>query len=173
VIDLARFDALAESDHDLNPDECAALARAAASLVDVTALTRQGEGSFELLWRNEHSEAWLNTWWEARDTGFHDHGGSCVGVHVLEGRARAEALIVGGGRRVAEYGAGESFSAPATGIHRMDHEPGAVTIHVYSPPLTVIGHYDVVDGELRRRAGPPDEGSPPSPGLFAALSGGD
>ena len=31
------------------------------------------------------------------------------------------------------------------------------------------GHYEVVDGELRRHAGPPDEMSPPSPSLSAAL----
>ena len=49
----------------------------------------------------------------------------------------------------------------------MDHEAGAVTIHVYSPPLSVIGHYEVVDGELHRHAGAPDDirrqvpGSPP------------
>jgi hypothetical protein len=169
VIDRTRFDVLADSDHDLSPEECADFARAAAALIDLTALEREGEGRFELLWRVEHSEAWLNMWWEPRDTGFHDHGGSCVGVYVLEGRARAEALIVGGGRRVVEYGAGESFSSPATAIHRMDHEPGAVTIHVYSPPLAAIGHYEVVDGELRRHAAPPDEMSPPSPSLSAAL----
>jgi len=40
---------------------------------------------------------------------------------------------------------------------------------VYSPPLGEIGHYEVVDGELRRHAGRPDEVSPPSPGLSAAL----
>jgi Cysteine dioxygenase type I len=171
VNDRADFGELAGSGRALDPDECAALARAAAALVDITALDRQGGGSFELLWRNEHSEGWLNTWWEARDTGFHDHGGSCVGVYVVEGRARAEALVVGGGRRVVEHVAGESFSSPATAIHRMDHEPGAVTIHVYSPPLTTIGHYEVVDGELHRHAGRPDEGSPPSPSLTAVLEG--
>jgi hypothetical protein len=44
-----------------------------------------------------------------------------------------------------------------------------VTIHVYSPPLGEIGHYEVADGELHRHAGRPDEVSPPSPGLSAAL----
>jgi hypothetical protein len=146
------------------------LARSAAESVEVDAPRREGDGSFELLWRDERSEAWLNHWWQPRDTGFHDHGASCVGVHVLAGRVRSEALVVHGPRSVQEYGAGDSFSAPETGIHRMDHEPGAVTIHVYSPPLTEIGHYDVVDGELRRRAGHPDEASPPSPGLAAALA---
>jgi hypothetical protein len=166
-----RFEEHAAGDRSLSPDECAALARSAAELVDLAALPREGEGSFELLWRTDHSEGWLNTWWEPRDTGFHDHGGSCVGVYVLEGRAHAEGLVVGGSRRLSEYHAGDSFSAPATGIHRMEHEPGAVTIHVYSPPLGGIGHYEVVDGELHRHAGAPDEISPPSPGLSAALGG--
>lgn len=167
MIDRAGMEALATSDRDLSPEECADLARSAAELLDLAALERGGAGSFELLWRTEHSEAWLNTWWEPRDTGFHDHGGSCVGVHVLEGRARSEGLVVNGPRRHVDYAAGESFFAPATGIHRVEHEPGAVTIHVYSPPLTSIGHYDIVDGELRRHAGAPDEVSPPSPGLSA------
>ena len=170
VADLDRIGGPPLSDHDLTPEECVALARSAAERVDLSTLERGGEGSFELLWRDEHSEAWLNTWWEPRDTGFHDHGGSCVGVHVLEGRATSEALVVGGGsRRVHTYGAGESFSAPVTGIHRVDHERGAVTIHVYSPPLGEIGHYEVVEAELHRHAGPPDEISPPSPVLAAAL----
>jgi hypothetical protein len=171
VVQRQGFEQLAASDSPLSPDECAALARSAAELVDLAALSREGEGSFELLWRTEHSEGWLNTWWQPRDTGFHDHGGSCVGVYVLEGRARAEALVLGGGRRLREYQAGESFSAPGTGIHRMEHDPGAVTIHVYSPPLGSIGHYDVVHGELHRHAGAPDEISPPSPSLTAALEG--
>jgi hypothetical protein len=167
--DAARYETLAASDRDLGPEECAALARSAAELVDLAALDRSGGGSFELLWRNEHSEAWLNLWWEPRDTGYHDHGGSCVGVHVLEGSARNEALVVGGARRVREYGSGESFSFPGTGIHRMEHDRGAVTIHVYSPPLAAIGHYEIVDGELHRQPGPPDEASPPSPELSSTL----
>jgi hypothetical protein len=165
------FEALAPSDRELSPQECSDLARAAAELVEDAALERHGTGSAKRLWRNERSEGWLNTWWESRDTGFHDHGGSCVGVYVLEGRARSEALVVSGKRRIAEYGAGESFMLPETGIHRVEHEPGTVTIHVYAPPLREIGHYDVVEGELQRRSGPADETSPPSPGLVATLEG--
>ncbi len=170
VADRDRIEPPALANHDLTPDECTALARTAAERVELDALERGGEGSAELLWRDEHSEAWLNTWWEPRDTGFHDHGGSCVGVYVLEGRASSEALVVGGGgRRAQSYEAGESFSASATGIHRVDHERGAVTIHVYSPPLGQIGHYEVVNGELHRHVEPPDEVPPPSPGLAGAL----
>ncbi len=171
MIDATGFEALAAREYALSPEECADLARAAAGLVDLAALERHGAGSFELLWRNEHSEGWLNTWWEPRDTGFHDHGGSCVGVHVLEGRARNEALAIGGPRRVREYEAGKSFSFPKAGIHRMEHDRGAVTIHVYAPPIREIGHYEIVDGELRRHPGPPDEASEPSPALLASLTG--
>lgn len=170
VVEPTRLEALGASDHDLSPEECASAARAAAALVDAAMLDREGDGFFELLWRNEHSEAWLNCWWQARDTGFHDHGGSSVGVFVLEGSARNEALVVGGPRHLREYETGDSFSFPGTGIHRMDHDAGAVTIHVYSPPIASLGHYELVDGELRRHAGPPDEGSPPSPALSSALA---
>jgi hypothetical protein len=51
----------------------------------------------------------------------------------------------------------------------MDHEPGAITIHVYSPPIRAIGHYELEDGELRRRPCPPDEPSDPSPALLLSL----
>jgi hypothetical protein len=73
---------------------------------------------------------------------------------------------------VHRFGPGDSFSVPGTGIHRMDHEGGAVTVHVYSPPLTAIGSYEVVGGLLQRTPGPPDEGSPESPLLLAALTAG-
>ncbi len=163
----ALFEAVSRADRPWTPDECAERARAAAALVQLDALDREGPGEAVLLWRTAHSEAWLNTWWQPRDTGFHDHGGSCVGVHVLEGRATNEPLALDGGRRVTGHGPGSSFSFPADGIHRMDHDPGAVTVHVYSPPLAEIGHYDVVGGELRRTVGGPDEPSPPSVGLLA------
>jgi hypothetical protein len=160
---------LTPPDRPLAPQECADLARRAGAFVDLAALDRSGSGSAVLLWRNEYSEAWLNTWWEPRDTGYHDHEGSCVGVHVLEGNATNEGLRVGGARRVRRFSAGGTFWLPGTAIHRMDHEPGAVTVHVYAPPIRSLGHYEIVDGELHRVPGSPDEGSPPSPALLAAL----
>jgi hypothetical protein len=51
----------------------------------------------------------------------------------------------------------------------MDHQAGAITIHVYSPPIREIGHYDLHDGQLRRTPGRPDDPSPPSGALYAAL----
>jgi hypothetical protein len=154
----------------LAPQECAAVATRAAARIDLEALDRSGEGEAVMLWRNEGSEAWLNTWWQARDSGFHDHGGSGGGVYVVAGEVTGEYLQMEGGRKVRQYAAGDSFSFEADRIHRVDHLEGAVTVHVYSPPLSSIGHYELVDGELRRVAGAPDEVSPPSHELTRTLA---
>ncbi len=163
------FEDIADTARVLAASEAADLARIAGDRVDLDALDRSGDGDAVLLWRTEHSEAWLNTWWRPRDTGFHDHDGSCVGVYVLAGHATNEPLMVGGVRQVSRYGSGESFSLPGAGIHRMDHEPGAVTIHVYSPPIRSIGHFELVDGTLQRERCAPDAHSAPSTALLAAV----
>jgi Cysteine dioxygenase type I len=151
----------------LPPEECAARARAAAALADPAALPLTGS---VVLWEDEDSVAWLNVMTEPRDTGYHDHDGSAVGVYVLQGSVTNEGLPVAGPRRPRRYGSGDSFSVPGSGIHRMDHQAGAVTIHVYSPPLRAIGYYEIVDGLLQRIPGPPDEASPESPRLLESLA---
>ena len=153
----------------LDPEGCAAVATRAAALIDLDALDASGRGEAVQLWRTDDSEAWLNTWWQARDSGFHDHDGSCGGVHVIGGEVLGEYLRVEGERQVTRYGAGAAFSFDGDAIHRVDHLAGAVTVHVYSPRLRTIGHYELVDGELRRRPGPPDEVSPPSEVLTRTL----
>jgi hypothetical protein len=152
----------------LTPQECAALARRAA-LAQMAVLSPTGESESVVLWEDEDSVAWLNVAHDSRDTGFHDHDGSAVGVYVIAGSVTNEGLPADGTRRVRRYRAGDSFWVPGSGIHRMDHEVGAVTVHVYSPPLRGIGYYEVVGGLLQRTLGPPDEPSPASPRLLAAL----
>ena len=154
----------------LEPDGCAAVATRVAVLIDVDALDCEGPGEAVLLWRSGDSEAWLNTWWQPRDSGYHDHDGSGGGVHVIEGEVVGEYLQVERPRRVTRFGAGDSFSFAGDRIHRVDHLAGAVTVHVYSPPLRSIGHYELVDGELRREPCSPDETSPPSAELARTLA---
>jgi hypothetical protein len=165
------FADLAPSGRPLLPEECAALARRAADLLDPATLAEASTDGFVALWRDEHSVCWLNVLPERRDTGYHDHDGSAVGVYVIEGSVTNEGLPVGGPRRVHRYGPGDLFSFPGSGIHRMDHDAGSITIHVYSPPLRAIGYYEVVEGLLQRTPGPPDEASPESPRLLTALNG--
>ena len=154
----------------LQPDECAAMARQAAGLVDMAALPRAGTGASTVLWQDEESVAWLNVMPEPRDTGYHDHDGSAVGIYVIEGNVTNEGLPLGGPRRPRHYGPGDSFSLPVSAIHRMYHDIGAITIHVYSPPLRSIGYYEVVGGLLQRTPGPPAEASPESPRLLESLA---
>jgi hypothetical protein len=165
----AALAAIAASERPFQPDECMALARRAAGLLDTAALSATGTGTSVALWEDEHSVAWLNVMPERRDTGYHDHDGSAVGVCVIAGSVTNEGLPISGPRRVHRYGPGDSFCFPASGIHRMDHDAGAITVHVYSPPLRAIGYYEVVDGLLQRTAGPADEASPESPRLLASL----
>ena len=172
VTDPDQLNSMASEAEPLTPQQAMEHAERAALALDVSALDRESAGEALLLWRGDGSEAWLNLWWQTRDTGYHDHDGSCVGVYVIEGVARNESLVVGGPRRVREYRAGDRFAFPGTGIHRMEHEPGAITIHVYSPPLRSIGEYELEDGELRRRPVAADEPSSASPRLLAALRAG-
>jgi len=164
------FTELAASGRPLQPDECAWMAERAASLLDADALAEARGGGSVVLWEDEHSVSWLNAMPERRDTGYHDHNGSAVGVFVIEGSVTNEGLPIGGPRRVHRYGPGDSFSFPGSGIHRMDHDAGSVTVHVYSPPLRSIGYYEVVNGLLQRTPGPPDEASPESPSLLTTLT---
>jgi len=154
----------------LEPDECAAMARRAAVLADIAALPRSGTGASLVLWQDEESVAWLNVMPEPRDTGYHDHDGSSAGIYVVEGSVTNEGLPLGGPSRPRQYRPGDSFSLPGSAIHRMYHDAGAVTIHVYSPPLRAIGYYEVVNGLLQRTPGPPDEASPESPRLLESLA---
>jgi hypothetical protein len=170
VLDPAVLDRLATAPGALTPEECMRRAEQAAAVLDLSSLDRSTAGDAVLLWRSDSSEAWLNLWWQERDTGYHDHDGSCVGVYVIQGVARNEPLVFGGARRIREYRPGDRFSFPGSGIHRMEHEPGAITIHVYSPPIRAIGHYEVQDGELRRQPGAPDVPSAASPQLLSALT---
>jgi hypothetical protein len=147
VTDAGELHRLASGSAPLTPQECMERAERAAMALDVSVLDR--------------------------DSGYHDHDGSCVGVYVIEGVARNEGLVIGQARRVREYKPGDRFAFPGTGIHRMEHEAGAITIHVHSPPIRSIGEYELQDGELRRRPEGPDESSAASPHLLAALSAVD
>src|SRR5919201_4909587 len=112
VIDHAELERLASGAAPLTPIECMERAERAAMALDLAALDRTSAGDALLLWRSDASEAWLNLWWQARDTGFHDHDGSCVGVYVIEGVARNEPLVIGQPRRMREYGPGDRFAFP-------------------------------------------------------------
>ena len=102
------------------------------------------------LHRDAEWEALLLCWLPGQSTSVHDHGGS-VGVSVVLTGSLAEIRYArrGEGLPLAIAGRGECPAGTAAvecveTIHEMRNESGcpAVSLHMYSPPLTVLGAHD-------------------------------
>ena len=91
-------------------------------------------------------EAWLIAWEAAADLELHDHGGSRGAFHVVEGRLVEvhTDLADPAPLRTLPVGTGEGRQLPATRVHQVwNPGPGrAVSVHVYSPPLSSMTFYD-------------------------------
>jgi len=143
-------------------DPVAAEAFAASLAATVTRRRLPGETftsgrGYELIWSDAYVNAWIIRWSDDADTGFHDHDGSAAGIVVLEGAVVEERLALGGPPLARSFAAGESFHMPASAIHRVRHGggPSALTVHAYSPPLSVQGVYrEGVEGTLERHTVP-------------------
>ena len=109
--------------------------------------------NYELLMHDDRVMAWVISWMDHHDTGFHDHDVSSGAVAVVRGRIREHRLHIGREPSSRVIGHGEIFDFAASDIHRVSHEPGepAVTIHAYSPPLWRMGAYVIEDGGALRR----------------------
>ncbi|WP_017934762.1 rhodanese-like domain-containing protein [Nocardioides sp. Iso805N] len=102
-------------------------------------------------------DVWLISWTQSQGTELHDHGGSCGAFTVVEG-ALTESVWSGpvekGRLRDLERGIGDTVTFGDHYIHdvRNTEEQVAVSVHVYSPPLSLMNFYDVNDGALERLA---------------------
>jgi len=108
---------------------------------------------YEELLSDDHLTAWLICWMDDHDTGFHDHDMSAGAVAVVGGRVREERLAIDGPPRDRIFGPTQSFHFSAADIHRVRHtgEDPAVTLHVYSPPLSRMGAYVVGENGVLER----------------------
>ena len=94
---------------------------------------------------NEH-EVWLISWLPGQATGFHDHGDANGAFAVALGRL-AEHQIAGA--RTVEAGHVRGFGPGYVHDVRNESTAPAVSVHVYSPPLTAMRRYDLdADGRL-------------------------
>lgn len=111
--------------------------------------------TYELLLHDEDVMAWVISWMDDHDTGFHDHDVSSGAVHVVQGSILEERLRLGRDPLARTFGPGATFDFSSSDIHRVAHagEGPAVTIHAYSPPLWRMGAYEIEpDGALRRHS---------------------
>jgi len=122
-----------------------------------------GQRVFVPLDAGELAGAWLICWMPGHDTGFHDHDHSSGAVTIVAGEVREERIGADWQVKGTTYEAGDVFSFVAGDIHRMRHvgEEPAVSIHVYSPKLHIMGAYAFgKQGMQRHLLGPDDELKP-------------
>jgi quercetin dioxygenase-like cupin family protein len=94
---------------------------------------------YERLHHDADHEVWLISWLPGQTTGFHDHGESegafTVALGTLEEREPGDARTLG---------AGESWAFGRDYVHdvRNTSDAPAVSVHVYSPPLSTMTRYE-------------------------------
>ncbi|MDN3351102.1 cysteine dioxygenase family protein [Actinomadura sp. DC4] len=94
---------------------------------------------YERLHHDDDHEVWLISWLPGQATGFHDHGESEGAFTVVLGSL--EEREPGSERTV---GVGESCAFGRDYIHdvRNTSAAPAVSVHVYSPPLSTMRRYE-------------------------------
>jgi hypothetical protein len=116
---------------------------------------RAGRWYARLAVTDDH-EAWLLTWLPGQATDLHDHGGVAGAFTVLEGQLTESTPTRGPVVDLADrgYGPGATRRFGAQHVHRITNSGSvaAVSVHVYSPVLTLMNRYSIVDGELRALA---------------------
>jgi hypothetical protein len=117
---------------------------------------------FGSLYRDDVVDMWLLTWQQDNSTDLHDHGGSSGAFRVVQGALsedRPHHTSTGARLRRSHRSVGETVSfGPRLvhDVHNVDRTP-AVSLHVYSPPLTSMTYYDLGDGQLHPRYTEPIE----------------
>ncbi|MEA3184843.1 MAG: hypothetical protein QOJ74_1320 [Ilumatobacteraceae bacterium] len=87
-------------------------------------------------------EAWVICWPVGAALDLHDHGGSAGAFAVVAGELQ-ETTIEHGVVSVHRYRAGQTATFGATRVHEVANGGArlATSVHVYSPPLSVMEYY--------------------------------
>ena len=109
---------------------------------------------YERIHLDDSHEVWVISWLPGQATGFHDHGEAAGAFTVVWGTLM-ERRVVGGvakGHVLAKpVGAGGSRAFGPHYIHDVRNAAAsavAVSVHAYSPPLTLMTRYDLTPGGL-------------------------
>lgn len=155
----------------LEPEVLSAIAAGLAGSIEPESVSFEGIASrrYVRLLQTARYDAWLIAWAPAADLELHDHGGSSGAFHVVRGELIEAHTDLTTLRPLESISltAGETRQVNRTRVHRV-WNPGpanAVSVHVYSPPLTSMNFYDDCPGsylELLRtepvRSGSPEAG---------------
>jgi predicted metal-dependent enzyme (double-stranded beta helix superfamily) len=121
---------------------------------------------------DDQVDVWLISWTEEQGTQLHDHGGSSGSFTVVSGEL-SEAVWTPGAEVLQEStrSEGDSVVFAQNYVHdvRNVRPEVAVSVHAYSPPLTLMNYYDVDGHQLTRLASMwTDDPEAPAPELRAA-----
>jgi predicted metal-dependent enzyme (double-stranded beta helix superfamily) len=104
------------------------------------------------LFADEMLEAWVVGWFAGQTLGLHDHGASAGAIVVADGRLRETVLTPaeeGGSPRLhtRHLDRGIVRRLPPATVHAVTNVDAraATSIHVYSPPLAHMTHFDPVN----------------------------
>lgn len=113
---------------------------------------------FTRLHTDDELDVWLISWVPGHTTELHDHGGSLGALTVLTG-ALDEYRWTGKSLLRRRLDAGDQAAFPLGWVHDVigaptlaaPHSPQTLSVHAYSPPLTVSSYYEVTDQQRLRR----------------------
>jgi predicted metal-dependent enzyme (double-stranded beta helix superfamily) len=116
---------------------------------ELLAEPRPGERSSARVHRSATHDIWLIRWAPGSRTELHDHGGSAGALYVIEGElVEHRPNPAGVGRplrralRVLDH---RPMAASHVHLVANESDAGAASIHVYSPPLETMHHYEMTD----------------------------
>lgn len=158
---LSRWlDVRLDGDRALDPNELRRLARRIGRerwIWAPHARHEQHERLSVLLHRRDALDVWLICWLDAQETGLHDHDRSAGAFYVCEGALVEDVLRVdrGGALRTEAHrvlsGTSRGFDGGHVhGVRHLGIHP-ATSLHVYSPALRGMGHYEADAGGVLRR----------------------
>lgn len=107
---------------------------------------------YRLLRSDDHVDLWLISWATEQAADLHDHAGSLGALSVVSGSLTEWRWAGSGGLRRRSIAAGSGAGFPLGHVHDVVNTAAdpAVSVHVYSPPLTAMSYYTVDAGLLRR-----------------------
>lgn len=95
---------------------------------------------YERIHADAEHEVWVISWLPGQSTGLHDHGDSAGAFAVALGALREYRPR---GARAVDTGESRTFGPGYIHDVRNESTAPAVSVHVYSPPLSVMNRYDV------------------------------
>jgi cysteine dioxygenase len=134
----------------------AEVARFDIGLDDVSRWVRFSEKNYarNLMRTGLHYAAWVLCWKNGQRSPIHDHAGSCCVVRVLQGTATETLFEFAPNGHVKaslsrDHLEGSILASEDTDLHQVSNlqagDANLITLHIYAPPLAVMGTYSLYD----------------------------